>query len=189
MLADSEIRRALGMTDEPIAGDLHIFTIDPGGDREPLGLEDWQIQPVSVDLLLGDIDDAPFAERVGDDPWTFTLPPGWFCLGSTMEYVEMPATLAGIVAGKSSIARRGLQVEAAGLVDPGFRGQLTLELVNLSGEHIDVVQGEPICQIYFHRVDGVVERPYGSKGLRSRYQGQRGPTPARPDPIEEGPTT
>jgi deoxycytidine triphosphate deaminase len=193
VLSDTEIRAAL--TD----GGLYIYTLPPETPLELADMvEDWQIQPVSVDLTLGGVgtaDDPAVSwgqEEGGPRVWFVTpwfVSPGAFVLGCTREVVQMPTTLAGVVAGKSSLARRGIQVEAAGLVDPGFRGQLTLEIVNFTDKVIDLREGMPICQLSLHRVDGVVQRPYGSKGLRSRYQGQMGPTGARPDPDEEGPTT
>lgn len=92
----------------------------------------------------------------------------------------MPSVLCGRVEGKSSWARQGLIVHAAGFVDPGFRGQLTLELFNMSAEYIPLEYGAPIAQISFDFMDWPAQRPYGHPELRSRYQGQIGPTPARP---------
>ncbi len=77
---------------------------------------DHQIQPASVDLLLGDV--AP--SREGPDFWW--LYPGQFRLASTLETVTIPADLVGMVAGKSSLARAGLAVEQAGWIDPGVHG-------------------------------------------------------------------
>ena len=142
---------------------------------------DQQIQPVSVDLLLSN----SWVRQVGTpreyayyDRQT-TVKPGEFLLASTRERVRLPDDLAGIVVGKSTWARRGLLVEAAGLVDPGFDGTITLELKNLSSSPIPLSAGEPICQIKFLEVDAAVLRPYGSDGLGSHYQGQLKTEPAR----------
>ena len=173
ILSDTSIRAALKL------GDIEFGYAD---------LEEWQFQPVSVDLRLGDVGRGWTSRwRNGDEPQEWLLRPGAFVLASTLEVVTVGPTLCGFVAGKSSVARRGIQVEAAGLVDPGFSGQLTLEVVNFTDEPVTLTEFEPICQIYFMRVDGPVARPYGTPGLRSRYQHQRGPTMACPDPPRETP--
>ena len=70
-------------------------------------------------------------------------------------------------------------VHTAGFVDPGFSGQLTLELTNCHHEDtIHIPSGTAICTITFYEVFGKVERLYGSEGLGSHYQGQTGTTPA-----------
>lgn len=108
----------------------------------------------------------------------FTLAPGGFALASTRERVTMPDDLVGLVVGKSTIARAGLQVEAAGLIDSGFEGHITLELVNLSPWRVVLFPGMRIAQLTLWRTSQPVERPYGSTGLTSHYQGQAGATPA-----------
>jgi deoxycytidine triphosphate deaminase len=169
MLADSAILAAIA------SGDLR-FT-DAIGD--PLTLGDPQIQSVSVDLRLGEVQTWSSRWYEGDGPWHWVLPPGRFSLASTLEVVTLPDYLAATVEGKSTIARLGLWVHAAGLVEPGFSGQITLELVHHGDEPIELVEGMRICQLVLHRPEGVVLRPYGAPGLGSHYQGQRGPTPAR----------
>lgn len=78
----------------------------------------------------------------------------------------------------SSYGRLGLLVHVtAGFIDPGFRGQLTLEFYNVSISPIALVPGIKICQVCVLPIFGIVERPYGSKPLNSHYQGQFGVTP------------
>lgn len=67
-------------------------------------------------------------------------------------------------------------IEAAGLVDPGFEGELTLELFNMSDEPIVLERKQPICQVCFQWTDTTPERIYGKAG--NHYQGQTGPTPS-----------
>lgn len=142
-----------------------------------------QIQPVSLDLLLG----TSFT-RLPRNQWDShhmvissenEVRPGEFLLACTAERIRLPAHVAGLVCGKSTWARRGLMVEAAGLVDPGFDGTITLELKNLSHLPIPLTAGEPICQIAFYMTDAAVLRPYGTPGLNSHYQGQTRAEPAR----------
>jgi dCTP deaminase len=159
--------------------------------------DDALVQPASVDLRLGDsfrvfhnhrvtaIDlrepPANLTEEVtiaADEP--FVIHPGEFCLGRTLEWVELPDDLVSRVEGKSSIGRLGLIVHAtAGFVDPGWKGTLTLELNNLTRVPIKLYQGLPIAQLSFMALDSPAERPYGSPGLGSHYQGQTAATESR----------
>jgi deoxycytidine triphosphate deaminase len=77
----------------------------------------------------------------------------------------------------SSLGRLGLLIHStAGYVDPGWKGNLTLELSNVANLPIALYAGMRIGQISFFKMSSPVERPYGSPELRSRYQGQREPT-------------
>jgi deoxycytidine triphosphate deaminase len=79
----------------------------------------------------------------------------------------------------SSLGRLGLLIHStAGYVDPGWKGKLTLELSNVARLPIALHEGMRIGQISFFEMSSPVERPYGSKGLGSRYQGQSTPTPS-----------
>jgi dCTP deaminase len=107
----------------------------------------------------------------------FILHPGEFVLGSTLERVRLPDDLVARLEGKSSLGRLGLLIHStAGYVDPGWKGNLTLELSNVANLPIALYHGMRIGQISFFRMSSPVERPYGSPELRSRYQGQREPT-------------
>jgi dCTP deaminase len=159
--------------------------------------DESMIQPSSIDVRLGnsfrvfhnyrvtaiDLRDPPanLTEEVlieEDEP--FVIHPGEFCLGRTLEWVELPDDLVSRVEGKSSIGRLGLIVHAtAGFVDPGWKGTLTLELNNLTRVPIKLYQGLPIAQLSFMALDSPAERPYGSPGLGSHYQGQTAATESR----------
>jgi dCTP deaminase len=113
-----------------------------------------------------------------DEP--FILHPGEFVLGQTLERVTLPDDLVARLEGKSSLGRLGLLIHStAGFVDSGFSGNLTLELSNVANLPITIYEGMPIGQISFMRMDGPVERPYGARENRSKYQGQAEPTPSR----------
>ncbi|ALE75621.1 Deoxycytidine triphosphate deaminase (dUMP-forming) [Pseudonocardia sp. Ae168_Ps1] len=110
----------------------------------------------------------------------FVLHPGEFVLGSTFERVGLPDDLAGRLEGKSSLGRLGLLTHStAGFIDPGFTGHITLELSNVANLPITLWPGMKIGQLCLFRLSSPAERPYGSEGVGSRYQGQRGPTPSR----------
>ena len=114
----------------------------------------------------------------GESP--FILHPGEFVLGQTLEKVTLPNDLVARLEGKSSLGRLGLLIHStAGFVDSGFSGNLTLELSNVANLPITIYEGMPIGQISFMRMDGPVDRPYGSETTHSKYQGQAEPTPSR----------
>lgn len=108
---------------------------------------------------------------------SFILPSGGFVLGTTIEEISLPADLTASLEGKSSLARIGLVIHAtAGYIDPGFCGQITLELFNFASLPIRLRPGMPIGQLTFLKMTSPSSRPYGHSSRRSKYQGQRGPT-------------
>ncbi|WP_435195898.1 dCTP deaminase [Natronomonas sp. EA1] len=183
ILSDADIRRRL--TD----GDLVI---------EPLSDPEIQIQPASVDLRLGQEflefrhanipcihpnDEREVSEYVElteiDEEGEFILHPGDFVLGTTLERVEIPADLIAHVEGRSSLGRLAIVVHAtAGLADPGYRGQITLELSNLGRAPVALSPGMRISQLTFTELSSPAERPYGSE-RGSKYQDQTGPQASR----------
>jgi dCTP deaminase len=169
-------------------------------DEGRIVIDPWDpemVQPASVDVRLGDsfrvfhnhrataIDlrepPANLTEEVTiADGEPFVIHPGEFCLGRTLEWVELADDLVCRVEGKSSIGRLGLIVHAtAGFVDPGWKGTLTLEFANLTRVPIKLYAGLPIAQLSFMELDRAAERPYGSEGLGSHYQGQVAATESR----------
>jgi len=110
-----------------------------------------------------------------DEP--FILHPGEFVLGQTREWVELGNDIVARLEGKSSLGRLGLLIHStAGYVDPGWNGNLTLELSNVANLPISLYFGMKIGQISFLTMSSPVDRPYGSAGLGSKYQGQSEPT-------------
>lgn len=115
-----------------------------------------------------------------DDEQPFVLHPGEFVLGATLERISLPDDLVGRVEGKSSLGRLGLLIHStAGFVDAGFHGHITLELSNVANLPITLYPGMKIGQISFLRMTTPADVPYGADSLKSKYQGQRGPTPSR----------
>jgi dCTP deaminase len=136
-----------------------------------IGIEpflDGLVQPASYDLRLDTTETGvPF------------LVPGEFVLASTIEVIKFGREHSGQLSGKSTWARRGLIVEAAGFFDPGFEGTATLEMHNMGQHPIQLPVGDPICQMVFFQLSSPAMRVYGDKELGSKYHGQRGVTPAR----------
>lgn len=110
----------------------------------------------------------------------FVLHPGEFVLGSTFESVSLPDDIAARLEGKSSLGRLGLLTHStAGFIDPGFAGNVTLELSNTATLPINLWPGMKIGQLCFFQLTSPAEHPYGSTTHGSRYRGQRGPTASK----------
>jgi dCTP deaminase len=128
-----------------------------------------------IDVRQAQPDLTELVSITDEDP--FILHPGEFVLGQTLEWVELPDDLVARLEGKSSLGRLGLLIHStAGYVDPGWKGTLTLELSNVANLPIALYFGMKIGQISFFGMSSPVERPYGSKELGSKYQGQSTPT-------------
>jgi dCTP deaminase len=183
ILSDADIRRRLA------DGDLAI---------EPLADPKLQIQPASVDLRLGreflefqhanipcihfdsEREIAEYVDEVVvDEGDEYVLHPGDFVLGTTVERVEIPADLIAHVEGRSSLGRLAIVVHAtAGLCDPGYQGQITLELSNLGTAPVALSPGMRVSQLTFTELASPAERPYGAE-RGSKYQDQEGPQASR----------
>jgi dCTP deaminase len=154
-------------------GQLHIDPLLPRS-----------LQPASYEVHLQDAATRSNEWLVADGieerpPVSWYLEPNEFALGCTIEKVTVPRHLCAQVNGKSSLGRLGLLVHAtAGYIDPGFTGQITLELKNISNHTIVLTEGMAIAQLVFHQLRQPAERPYGSPELGSHYQDQGGITPS-----------
>lgn len=111
------------------------------------------LSPSGYDLRLVLADDA-------DHHW---LSPGEFLLAATLERFSMPLDLLGIVHDKSTWARRGLSCFNT-VIEPGWEGYLTLELVNHGQNGIHLQAGQGIAQVVFHMLDSPTEQPYPEDG-------------------------
>ena len=146
-------------------------------------LNEEQIQPASVDIRLGNtfsvVDDTPTGiitldsqikyKSISTD--TYLILPGQFVLATTMEYFELPDNLTAFVEGRSSLGRMGLFIQNAGWVDPGFKGEITLELFNANRCAIELKAGRRVGQLVFAEMDCSALNPY-----KGKYQGQTGAT-------------
>jgi dCTP deaminase len=109
----------------------------------------------------------------------FVLHPRSFVLAVTLEWLRIPQSLAGMVTGKSSWGRRGLIIENAPGIQPGFTGCLTLELSNVGEVPVALRPGTEICQMFLHRLDDrAAEIP------PSQFRGQRQPIVALATPDD-----
>ena len=114
--------------------------------------------------------------NTGDKP--FLILPGQFILAQTRESITLGKKLAGLLEGKSSVARLGIIVHAAGLVNPGTGvanpGKLTLEVYCMNLSPVLLHPGMPIVQLMFVPLSSVSERGYDEREV-SRYIGQNQP--------------
>ena len=112
-----------------------------------------------------------------DEEDGYIMSPGDFVIGSTFETVNVPTDLVGRFEGKSSLGRLGLMTHVtAGFIDPGFNGNITVEIKNLTRFYWMLIPGMKIGQICFETLKDEVAQPYGSSELGSHYQGDGGPT-------------
>ncbi len=139
-----------------------------------------QIQPASIDIRLGNTYARPIihGSRSHDssipiqyeeiETNSYSLGPKQFILATTKEYIKLPNNMTAFVEGRSSIGRMGIFIQNAGWVDPGFEGEITLELFNASDMSILLHEGMRIGQLVFAQLDRDAENPY-----RGKYQGQK----------------
>jgi dCTP deaminase len=171
VLSDIGIRKAIKSKE---------IVIDP--------FEEENLQPASYDLHLGrmlllfdrgnnslidiqkPMENLMVEHEMEDDG--YILHPKEFILANINEITGVNDEHVGFLHGKSSLARIGLLIHAtAGLLDPGNELRLTLEMYNLSPLPIKLYPDMKIGQITFEKIDAKCQRPYGSKGLNSKYKG------------------
>lgn len=184
ILTDVEIRALVEQ------GNIYVPT-----DNHPIEL-DFQMGPASIDLRLGseillfdshmvrviDLGDKQpvHMRRVQmDEKEGFVLQPNELVLGTTIEAVKVPYDLVGRVGGRSSLGRLGLTIQTdAGIIDPGFEGQINLQIHNLGRQPLLLRPFQRICQLYFTRLAKEVDVPYFKK-KDNKYHGQFGPVASR----------
>lgn len=169
-----------------ILSDITLTEMLKTGELKMSPLTEAQIQPASIDIRLGDtfsivedsssgiitLDSEISYKTIKTD--TYLLLPGQFVLATTMEYIELPDDLTAFVEGRSSLGRMGLFIQNAGWVDPGFKGEITLELFNANRCAIELRAGRRVGQLVFAKMDKEAKNPY-----RGKYQGQTGATGSR----------
>ena len=166
VLSDGEIRELISKKE------LEVFP-----------LEDKQVQPASVDITLGNtfsiiedvtsgiIDPTQSITYKTFNTNKFLLLPGQFVLATTREYIKLPDNLTAFVEGRSSWGRLGLFIQNAGWVDPGFEGEITLELYNANRCAIELSSGLRIGQLVFAKMEKNAINSYDGK-----YQKQKSAT-------------
>lgn len=166
-----------------ILSDKTITKLLENGTLRIEPMEKEQIQPASIDVRLGDtfgivedscrgiisLENEIKYKTIKTD--TYILLPGQFVLATTKEFISLPDNLTAFVEGRSSLGRMGLFIQNAGWVDPGFKGEITLELFNANRCAIELKAGRRVGQLVFAEMDEAALNPYSGK-----YQGQKGAT-------------
>ena len=119
------------------------------------------LDPFEADCLNG----GGYDLRISSDA---CIPPGQRMLVATLERVELGEDMVGTLHIRSSLARAGI-IASLALVDPGFRGQLTIMLYNSSAEDFKLKRGERFVQLAIQMLSTKTRRPY-----RGRYQDSKG---------------
>jgi dCTP deaminase len=147
-----------------------------------------QLNPASYDVRLGAeilVEGIAFGPEDMRKRWRsvsieqepYIMSPGEFVLGFTKEYIRVPSSLEAVFQLKSSRGREGYEHALAGYIDPGFCGQVTLELSNLNQRHsLPLAKDMLIGQLRFMKVDAIPSRSYAETG---HYQGDIGVQPSK----------
>jgi len=123
-----------------------------------LGVEDRQTPEIKL-LAKCNLD------NLNDDNF-FIFDPGKYYLVKTMEKVNLPVTLSGIIFPRTTMFRSGLGL-FNGIVQPGYQGELTFGICNLGKSNIKISFGARIVHITFHKVLGEGNQ------YRGQWQGGR----------------
>jgi len=134
--------------------------------RERLTQGKLGIEPFAEESLQPSSYDLRSAEDV-------VIKKGGFALVPTMEFVSLPADLCATLWGRSSFGRKGITL-GAGYIDPGFRGNLTICMVNNGPEDVAVQKGMRIVNMLIHPIEGLVESSY-----HGQYQDSHGVVESR----------
>jgi dCTP deaminase len=103
--------------------------------------------------------------KVGD---SFTIRPGQFFIGETLEDFTLPADIIGRLEGKSSFARLGIVIhQTSARFDPGWSGTAALELRNNSDNDVVIYCGDKICAFAFEKLAAPVAHPWQKKTYRN----------------------
>jgi len=117
------------------------------------------------------INDRHFTTLESDDP--ILIPPNGFVLGHTIEVFDMPLDVLALAVGKSTYARAGLSINITP-IEPGFCGQVVIEISNHTPKPVKLYPNEGISQFLFFRgmIPCLVD--YATRG--GKYQNQSGVT-------------
>jgi dCTP deaminase len=144
------------------------------------------INPASYDITLSTSWVEEFLDsKTGLVNWKslyspqYVLQPGAVVLASSREYVRLPANIAADLKLKSTLGRSWINHALAGWIDPGFEGDITLELQNIGKTPYTLKAGTRVAQLVFMELDAPCKTPYSR--CKGRYQHQRGATPPRKD--------
>jgi dCTP deaminase len=145
----------------PLESRILLTVLSDTQIEERLGEKSLVLLPFEAACLNG----AGYDLRVSADT---TIPSGRNQLVATLERVELPDDLVGTLHIRSSLARAGI-IASLALVDPGYRGQLTISLYNAGTEPFRMSKGDRFVQMTLHALSTKTQRSY-----RGKYQDSQG---------------
>ena len=161
--------------------------IDIDGETKPcpsMGLStcgyDVMLQPV-FKVANHNVTEPLDIMAANDEDWFLTvesdrvtIPPHGFVLGVTVEHFNLPNYLCGSLFCKSTYARRGISLPPT-VAEPGWSGELVVEVINNNPFPVIIHSGIGIGQMLFFRLDEYPDVPYTG----GKYDGQTGITHAK----------
>ncbi|GHT01100.1 hypothetical protein AGMMS50276_28410 [Synergistales bacterium] len=169
-----------------VASDLRILELILSKRLEILPFVYSNVQPSSIDLTLDNILKVPKAgtrvilgQAIPEEQYdsffidkdVCELSSGMFALAQVKEKIKIPKNYCCSVENRSGIARLGLDVAAAGYINPGYEGQLPIMIRNHGTLSIKLVPGVRICQIVLHEAAPTPLRDY-SQRKDVKYMGE-----------------
>lgn len=195
-LSDTDIKRYLkggkiSITPTPTTDKIKGVTVDLRLDNRFRVFNDHKAPYIDLGgpraQLQQQLDTIMSQEIVIPEGESFFLHPGELALASTLEVITLPPDLVGWLDGRSSLARLGLMVHVtAHRIDPGWHGQIVLEIFNSGKLPLALRPRMDICAINFETLSSPVELPYNQRS-DAKYRNQQGPVSSRIDADADSP--
>jgi len=154
-----------------ILSDSDILERISGGSLVIEGFDEGNLTPNGYDVTVEQVLIPATGERCSSG--SVMIQPGTRLVIGTKEVLSMPSDLVGQIWIRTTWARRGI-LSSFGIIDAGFRGNLTFSAVNVSDEPVVVRVGDRFAQVVFIETSSPSQRDYGKRS--GNYQGQRGIT-------------
>jgi dCTP deaminase len=139
--------------DVRLSDEFKVFTNINNVIIDPLDFNDQSLVSVKKDICI--------------------IPPNSYVLGRTIETFDLPKNILALCVGKSTLARCGLIINNT-CINPGFRGQVVIEIANCTSLPIKIYANQGIAQLLFFRSSEDCETSYKDK--KGKYQDQTGIT-------------
>jgi len=148
--------------------DRQIKNLVASGDLVINPFDETLVQPATLDLRLHHkVLASPLGENqlgrvidLRDEINGYQIMPGQMVGVLSFEHMELPSNISGRFGIRSSFARKGINAFGGIQLDPGFKGRLTLNLLNVGPEPITIKYKEPILSVEINRLEEMVEKPY-----------------------------
>lgn len=156
-----------------LSSKFRIFKLTATPYIDPLDPDTFNEMTELTDIADG-THDQPLLPHMKKGQRPFVIHPGEFVLGMTKEFVALPDDITARVEGRSSLGRLGITIHStAGYIDPGFTGNITLEITNIGSVPVLLHPEMRICQLAFETMSSPAEVDYAEKG--GKYAGATEP--------------